>query len=95
MGTEYDGDTGGLAIVELVEEEEFKNLLDIRFVTVNRIGQKLEAEVVLSGEPLIDEARIQEALEVGRAHGQHAYARKHGFCDSVLIYFTPDTAAST
>lgn len=94
MGTEHEGGTRNLAIVDdLDEDEEFESVYDVRFITVNRIGQKYEAEVVLSGEPLIDEARIQVALEVGRSRGVHAYARKHGLHGSVLIFFTPDTSA--
>jgi hypothetical protein len=80
------GDTGVLDI----DEEDFANLLDVPYVTVNRIGTQYEGEVIMSGDPIIDEARIEQALDVGRAHGVHAYARKHGG-DSVLLFFTANT----
>lgn len=81
------GDNGVL----IIDEEDFENLLDAPHVTVNRIGTQYEGEVILSGNPAIDEARIDLALEVGRAHGVHIYARKHGEPDCLLLFFTADT----
>ncbi|HEX9087076.1 MAG TPA: hypothetical protein VF867_06080 [Arthrobacter sp.] len=82
------GDTDVLEI----GEEDFKVLLDVPFMTVNRDGSAIEGEVILSGDPVIDEARIQTVIDIGHAHGVHAYARKHGDGDHLLIFFTADTA---
>lgn len=78
------------ADVLTVGEDDFENLLDEPFITVNRIGSKYEGEVILSGDHALDEARVERALDVGRSRGVHAYARKHGG-DSVLIFFTANT----
>jgi hypothetical protein len=90
METVSDEASGGLAIADDTEED-FESVHDVRFITVNRIGAQYEAEVILSGDSVVDEARIQEALDVASSRGVHAYARKHGL-DSVLIFFTADTA---
>lgn len=74
-----------------IGDEDFENVLDERFMTVNRINDKYEGEVILSGNHDIDELRILRVIEVGRARGVHVYARKHGG-DSILIFFTADTA---
>lgn len=81
------GDTGVLDVAD----DEFEVVHDVRFITVNRIGRRYEGEVILSGDPIVDEARIQEALDVASTRGVHIYARKHGL-DSVLLFFTADTA---
>lgn len=89
METVNDEALGSLAIVD-DDDEDFEVVHDVRFITVNRVGKQYEGEVILSGDADVDEARIQEALDVGRTRGVHAYARKHGL-DSVLIFFTDDT----
>jgi len=79
-------DTGVLAVVE----EDFKSIYDVPFVTVNRIDGQFVAEVIFSGNPVIDLDRINTALKVGIEHGVRAYARVFGTYGNVLIYFTDD-----
>lgn len=86
------GDTGVLTIVD---DEQFENVLDEPFITVNLIDGRLVAEVVKSPDKDITWSRIQRALDVGHDHGQHAWARKHGDYadegyDVVTIHFMPD-----
>lgn len=84
------------SVIDLVEED-FENVYDVPFITVNRIDGQYVAEVMLSGNERTDEVRIQTALDVGFGLGHHSYARVHsdreyeGADDSVLIYFTPDS----
>jgi hypothetical protein len=85
-------------------EDDFVNIYDVPFIVVNRVDGKYLAEVEVSEDDLVTQARIQEALEVGRRYGQHAYARKHGdigypelaglFHGVITIAFTPDTDGS-
>lgn len=80
------GDSAVLTVVD-----EFENIYDVPFITVNRIGFGCYvAEVVLSGDDETDLDRIQTALDVATVQGVHAYARVHGEFDTTLIYFTPD-----
>jgi hypothetical protein len=97
------GSTGGVlplpatgdAIV-LDVEDDFESVYDVPFITVNKIGSKYLAEVVLSGDVETDLARVQTALDVGATRGVHAYARVYsdlvyeGTADSILIHFTAD-----
>lgn len=85
------GDTGVL----IIEDEQFENVLDEPFITVNWIDGKLVAEVVKSPDRDITWSRIQRALDVGHDLGQHSWARKNGdFADMgydvVTIHFMPD-----
>lgn len=83
-------DVATLAIME--DDEEYENVYDVPFVTVNRIkatGQ-LEGEVLLSRVPEIDLDRVRTALSVGREHGCTSYSRIFGDYDNVLIEFTDD-----
>jgi hypothetical protein len=78
------------AVGTFAVEGTFQTILDIPFVTVNRIDGEYLAEVMLSGTDEVDRERIETALNVGRANGVTAYARQHGrFGNSVMIYFTP------
>jgi hypothetical protein len=82
-------------------EDDFENVYDVPFIVINRVDGKYLAEVEFSDNDLVNFARVEEALEVGRLYGQHAYARKHGdigypelaglFHGVVTIAFTPDT----
>jgi hypothetical protein len=85
------GDTGVITI----EDEQFENVLDEPFITVNWVDGKLMAEVVKSRDRDITWSRIQRALDVGHELGQHAWARKEGDYadmgyDVVTIHFMPD-----
>ena len=82
-----DGErTGILTAVD----EEFVNLYDVPFVTVNKVDGLVLAEVLLSGSREIDRDRVETALSVGREHGVTAYARVFGDYGNVLIYFADD-----
>lgn len=70
--------------------EIFESIYDVPFVTVNRVGGELEAEVLLSGFAEIDLDRISTALSVARGRGFTSYSRVFGDCDNVLIRFTDD-----
>jgi hypothetical protein len=72
----------------LFAEEDFEEILDVPFMTVNRIGHEYFGEVVLSGDDVVDRARVQKVLDTGAEHGQHVYARKHGEYGTILIFFT-------
>jgi hypothetical protein len=87
---------------DVVEDfEDFESIYDVPFITVNRIDGRFRAQVVVSENELVTLDRIQEAIDVGRQHGQHAYARKHGDImyptlagldyGVIDIIFTPDT----
>lgn len=70
---------------------DFESVHDVPFITVNRVDGQYRAEVILSGNPATDTARIQEALDVGYTYGVHAFARKWGAGGNHLaIFFTPD-----
>ena len=73
-----------------VVEEEFVCLYDVPFVTVNRFGGEIQAEVLLSGVDEIDEGRISSAHAAAAEHGYRAYARVFGEWGQVLIYFTDE-----
>jgi hypothetical protein len=80
-------DSGVLTIVE----DEFESILDVPFITVNKVDGQFQAEVILSGDSETDLERIQTALDVGTMYGVHAFARVHSeFGHGVLICFTPD-----
>jgi len=83
-------------ILTVVDDEVFENLYDVPFVTVNRVGDEIEAEVVLSGVKEIDQDRLATAQSVAGEKGFRAYARIFGdlYEDSnvVTILFTDDPA---
>jgi hypothetical protein len=86
-----DGDTGVLVI----EGEQFENVLDEPFITVNWENGKLVAEIVKSPDREVNLARIQRAVDEGHKLGQHVWARKDGDYadigyDVVTIHFMPD-----
>lgn len=72
---------------------DFESVYDVPFVTVNRIGGELQAEVLLSGMKETDSDRIATALSVGAERGYHAYARVFGDFDNVIIYSSKDPDA--
>lgn len=71
------------------EDEDFESVYDVPFMTVNRIGDEYQGEVVLSGDYTLDLARVQTVLDAGTARGQYCYARKHGLYGTILIFFAP------
>jgi hypothetical protein len=77
-------DTGVLTVVET----DFEAIYDVPFITVNKVGGKFLAEVFCSDDERVNEARIQEALDVGHMHGVHAFARVWGEYNNVRIHFT-------
>lgn len=81
---------GGVTTVAQEVNEDFENVLDVPFVTVNRINGRYFAEVIASEDDTVTKARIQQALDVGHTKGVHAFAGKHGTYNNILIYFTPD-----
>lgn len=70
--------------------EDFESVLDVPFITMNRIDGSYVAEVVCAAEEAVTQDRIQQALNKGYEHGVHAYARVHGDYGTILIYFTDD-----
>lgn len=72
----------------LTEDEDFENIFDAPYITVNRISGRYQAEVILSGNDILDQDRIQTALDVGAVHGVRAYANVQGTYGNVLIHFT-------
>ena len=77
-------------LATLVGDPDFRNIYDVPFVTVNRVGAEYEAEVVFSGDAQIDMDRLQTAFSVARERGFRPYARVFIDYDAVLIYFTDD-----
>lgn len=76
-----------------VIDEDFETLYDVPFVTVNKVGGEIMAEVLLSGVKEIDSDRIATAQSVAKEHGCRAYARVFGDQyggAAVLIYFTDE-----
>lgn len=76
-----------------VTEEDFENVYDVPWVTVNRIDGLYEAEVIFSGDEGVDQARLQEALDVGATYGVYPFAMKPNDypdddVESVTIHFT-------
>jgi hypothetical protein len=72
-----------------VEDEDFKNIFDAPFITVNRIEGQYIAEVMLSGTVEVDLDRIATALGVGRSEGVRFLSGKLGvFGNNVTIFFT-------
>lgn len=84
---------GGLVAVAQGIEEDFENVLDVPFITMNRVDGQYIAEVVIDLDDEVTEARVQQALNVGYQYGVHSYARKHGDYNVILIHFTADTEA--
>ena len=70
----------------------FEAIYDVPFVTVNRVGAELEAEVVFSGDAEIDLDRLQTAFSVAGERGYRSYARVFIDYDAVMIFFTDDPA---
>lgn len=86
-------DTDILTVVD-----DFESIYDVPFVTVNRIGNELLAEVMLSGTPEIDEDRLAAAQSVAWERGYRAYARVFGDLyggSAVTIHFTDAPTAGT
>lgn len=84
----FSGDTGILSVVEV--EDDFEAIYDVPFVTVNRVGGELQAEVIFSGVKDIDQDRVETALSVASERGYRAYARVFGDMSNVLIYFSSE-----
>lgn len=59
-------------------DDDFENIYDVPFVTVNRVGVELEAEVHLSGVKEIDEDRLGTAMAIAVERGFRSYARFFG-----------------
>ena len=59
-------------------DDDFENIYDVPFVTVNRVGVELEAEVHLSGMKEIDEDRLGAAMSIAVERGFRSYARVFG-----------------
>lgn len=76
-------------IVLTYVDELFECVYDVPFVTVNRVGGEFMAEVVFSGDPMIDGDRVRTALQVGVDHGVRAFARVFGD-DCVTIHYTDE-----
>jgi hypothetical protein len=74
--------------VEDDDDLDFESIYDVPFVTVNRIGDELQAEVLFSGMPDTDADRIGTALSVAGERGYRAYARVFGEYDNVTIHFS-------
>ena len=72
--------------------DDFESIYDVPFVTVNRVDGEIQAEVLLSGNTVIDNDRLSTAMSVAAEHGHQAYARVFGDDDNVLLYFTDDPA---
>jgi hypothetical protein len=70
-------------------DDDFESVYDVPYVTVNRIGGEYLAEVVFSGDPVVDKDRVSTALAVGRDHGVCSFARVFGE-NCVTIHFTDD-----
>ena len=86
---------GGTGVLAIEEEEQFENLHDVPFITVNRINGKIIAEVVKDWDPAVTEARIRAAQDVGYEHGHHLWAAVHGDYSHlgygvVTLHFMPD-----
>lgn len=76
--------------------DDFESIYDVPFVTVNRIGSEIQAEVHLTGVKEIDEDRLNTAQSVAAERGFRAYARVFGdLYDSsvVTIHFSDDPAS--
>ena len=90
---------GGTDVLTVIEEEgEFESLHDVPFITVNRIDGKIIAEVFKDWDPVVTEARIKAAQDVGYAHGHHLWAAVHGDYSHlgygvVTLHFMPDGGA--
>lgn len=73
-GSAPDAATGDSDVLTVVDEE-FRNLYDVPFITVNMIDGWIVAEVQCSENELATQSRIQEAKEVARQYGQRLFAR--------------------
>jgi hypothetical protein len=72
-----------------VEDEQFENIFDAPFITVNKVEGQYIAEVMLSGTLGVDLDRIATALDVGRSEGVRFLSGKLGiFGNNVTILFT-------
>jgi hypothetical protein len=84
-------DTDILTVVD-----DFESIYDVPYVTVNRVGNELQAEVMLSGVPEIDEDRLSTAQSVAWERGYRAYARVFGDLyggSAVTLYFADGPTA--
>jgi hypothetical protein len=88
--------TGSLAVVEIADNE-YETVYDVPCVLMNRTraGMQYEGEVVLSGTAEVDDARFQELLDVGLTFGQKVGSMEYSPYGSVLIYFSPDSGATS
>ena len=68
-------------------EESFENVLDVPFVTVNKIDGQCVAEVKLSGDEMYDRLRLSRAFQAAAAHGQTGCIQQHGNDGLVYLYF--------
>ena len=69
-------------------KDDFASILDVPFVTVNRINGQMVAEVILSGDEIYDRLRLSRAFQAAAAHNQYAHAQVHGDYGNVTIYFS-------
>lgn len=79
----------------LTVEDDFESIYDVPFVTVNRVGGEIEAEVQLCGVRHIDDDRLSTAHSVAGELGYRAYARVFGLSGQVLLYFSSDPSSGT
>jgi hypothetical protein len=84
---------GSVVSVAQGVDEDFENVYDVPFVTVNRVDGQYIAEVVTSEheDDVVTEARIQQALDWGHRNGLRSDEWGPGDLYNVmLIFFTPD-----
>jgi hypothetical protein len=87
-GTSLTATTGGESGLSTSFEEDIEFILDVPYMSFNRVGGEYIGEVVLSGDEVVDRGRVQTVLDAGTQHGQTVYARKHGEYGTILIFFT-------
>lgn len=75
--------------------DDFESIYDVPFVTVNRVGDQIQAEILLSGIEEVDHDRISTAMSVAGERGFRAYARVFGTYRNVVIYFSDHPAKGT
>lgn len=74
-------------VAVLTAEDDFASILDVPFVTVNKINGQCIAEIILSGDEIYDRLRLSRAFQAAAAENQKAYAQVHGEYGNLTIYF--------